>query len=310
MGETIATNRIQVVRATAWRDAVLKILEPRSPYRPWRVPAGTRRGDAVLAVLDTNPVSVIADIREVGVDGSAMRALGGVLDSELPWREPPELLELATLRDLTGFSLPDAGDPATVLGRTVLTAAIGQRQEAPSGVEYRNGHTSLAAARILLDSLGSCTSCGGKLDLAEPDARDRLHIRTVDLAPSERRVPVADDPPEEPQRLSRQGYGPDDIRIGVWRPGRFPMDWPAVLCDTCRGGMHHGGFDSFLRFRFSLHPPCPSCAAQWTMRTYAGFAAVLRSEPWMFHTGCCPGSIWVCAACGHKWGPRSGSEAG
>ncbi|MEZ5130443.1 MAG: hypothetical protein R2763_01765 [Mycobacterium sp.] len=181
--ETIATNRIQVVRATAWRDAVLKILEPRSPYRPWRVPAGTRRGDAVLAVLDTNPVSVIADIREVGVDGSAMRALGGVLDSELPWREPPELLELATLRDLTGFSLPDAGDPATVLGRTVLTAAIGQRQEAPSGVEYRNGHTSLAAAAILLVSLGRCTGCGGKLDLAAADARDRLHIRTVDLAP-------------------------------------------------------------------------------------------------------------------------------
>ena len=310
MGETIATNRIQVVRATAWRDAVIKILEPRSPYRPWRIPAGIKRGDAVLVVLETNPVSVIADIREVGVDGSALRALARFLDSGLPWREPPALLELATLRALTGFSLPDDGDPATVLGRAALTTAIGQRQAAPSGGDYLDGHTSLAAAAILLVSLGRCTGCGDKLDLAAADARDRLHIRSVDLAPSQRRVPVADDPPEEPRRLSQQGYGPDDIRIGVWRPGRFPTDWPAVLCDTCHGRMQHGGFDSFLRLRFSLHPPCPSCAAQWTMRTYAGFAAVLRSEPWMFHTGCCPRRIWVCAACGHEWGPSSDPEAG
>ncbi len=276
MGEMIATNRIRVVRATAWRDAVIKILEPRSPYRPWRIPAGTKRGDAVLAVLDTNPVSVIADIREVGVDGSALRALGGFLDSGYPWREPPALLELATLRDLTEFPLPDDADPATVLGRAALTAAIGQRQEAPSGLDYLNGHTSLAAARVLLGSLGRCTGCGGKLDLAAADARDRFHIRTVDLAPSQHRVPVADDPPEEPQRPSKQGYGPDDIRIGVWKPRRFPTDWPAVLCGTCRGRMHHGGFDSFLRFRFSLRPPCPSCAAQWTMRTYAGDDEDLR----------------------------------
>lgn len=128
MGETIATNRIQVVRATAWREAVIKILEPRSPYRPWRVPAGIKRGDAVLAVLDTNPVSVIADIREVGVDGSALRALGGFLDSGLPWREPPALLELATLRALTGFSLPDDGDPATAFRpRGGVTGAASKR---------------------------------------------------------------------------------------------------------------------------------------------------------------------------------------
>lgn len=239
MGETIATNRIKVVRATAWRDAVIKILEPRSPYRPWRVPAGIKRGDAVLVVLDTHPVSVIADIREVGVDGSALRALGGFLDSGLPWREPPALLELATLRALTGFSLPDDGDPATVLGRAALTAVIGQRQAAPSGGDYLDGHTSLAAAAILLVSLGRCTGCGDKLDLAAADARDRLHIRTVDLAPSQRRVPVADDPPEEPQRLSQQGYGPDDIRTGCGgrgdsrRTGRRCCATPATAeCNT------------------------------------------------------------------------------
>ena len=205
--------------------------------RPRRYQAG---GDAVLAVLDTNPVSVIADIREVGVDGSAMRALGGVLDSELPWREPPELLELATLRDLTGFSLPDAGDPATVLGRTVLTAAIGQRQRRRR-VWSIGTDTSLAAAQF----------CWIPWEVARVAAASwtwpnltRATASTFEPSISLPQAPgsVADDPPEEPQRLSRQGYGPDDIRIGCGGRGVFPMDWSAVLCDTCRGGMHHGGF--------------------------------------------------------------------
>ena len=77
-----------------------------------------------------------------------------------------------------------------------------------------------------------------------------------------------------------------------------------MLCDACHDRMRGGGFTSFLDFRFSLHPQCPSCFARWTMRTTAGWIVKAITEPWIQHTGCCGDQRWWCAACGHRWGGR------
>ena len=42
----------------------------RSPYRPWHVADGIEPGDAVIAVLDTDPLSVLAGVGIVGPDGN------------------------------------------------------------------------------------------------------------------------------------------------------------------------------------------------------------------------------------------------
>jgi hypothetical protein len=44
----------------------------------------------------------------------------------------------------------------------------------------RLGHSQVAAARILLHSQGRCTGCDDAIDLTGEDARDAVHIRTVD----------------------------------------------------------------------------------------------------------------------------------
>ena len=44
----------------------------------------------------------------------------------------------------------------------------------------RFGHSSVAAARVLLHSRGRCSGCDFGIDLTGEDARDAVHIRTVD----------------------------------------------------------------------------------------------------------------------------------
>lgn len=306
MGETGSATKVSVVRATAWKDAIIKILEPRSPYRPWRIPAGIQRGDAIIAVLDTQPASVIADIRTVGPDDSAVHALESFLDHEDSFDFPPVLEELATLQALTGVA-PDG--ETTVEAVAAMTAEWNDCARGPAGLEYLNGHSSLAAARILLESKGRCDGCNNKFELAGADARDHVHIHTVDVDPNERAIAVADDPvpPPPPPPDPADVYGAGPILTGLWRALRVPADWPAALCESCHDRMRAGGFTNFLRFRFSLHPPCPSCAAQWTMRTRAGWPVYIPVIPWIRHTGCCPDPRWLCGACGHKWGPTYNS---
>lgn len=302
-GEISADTKVHVVRGTPWKDAIITLLQPRSPYRPWRAAFGVEPGDGVIAILDTDPASVIAEIRMVGSDGRADRAIAGCMDRDSGRNRPPALIELATLAALTGLSFVCDGAGVTVAHAGPLIDVMSEGIMGYGADLYLNGHNTLAAARKMLGSGGRCSGCQRELDLASVHARYHLHSHTVDVDPMAPLLPVAyEAPPEvDPDDVP---YGPGAIRTAEdhWRPRRVPSDWPAVLCDSCHDCMRNGGFTSFLDFRFSLHPRCPSCSAQWTMRTVAGFIAEPFDQPWILHTGCCPDQKWRCGACGHKWG--------
>ena len=128
----------------------------------------------------------------------------------------------------------------------------------------RFGHTSLVAARILLQSRGVCAGCDKNTGLRGLAARDRIHIHTVDPPPR----------------------------------GSEPADWPAVVCKRCRDTMG----DNFLEFRFARHPQCPKCHAGRTKQAVYGMPATPYVEPWKYLSGCCVSDEkWTCSKCRHTW---------
>jgi hypothetical protein len=63
---------MHIVEANDWKDAAITLLEPRSPYRPWRTgPDPLRAEERVLAVLRTDPVSVLTVIGYADANGNA-----------------------------------------------------------------------------------------------------------------------------------------------------------------------------------------------------------------------------------------------
>ena len=102
MGEISSGTKVHVVRAAPWKDAIIKLLEPSSPYRPWGEELQAKPGDAILAILDTDPLAVIAEILPFTADGGPDCVLAGFADTERNRR--PALLELATFTALTGLS--------------------------------------------------------------------------------------------------------------------------------------------------------------------------------------------------------------
>lgn len=304
MGEIGSDIKVHVVRGAPWKDVIIKLLEPDSPYRPWSGALDVEPGDAVIAILDTDPASVIAEIGEVGSDGRADHAFAGCMDRDSDeWNGPPVLLELGTLTALAGLTFARDGAAVTISDADGLVEMMRACAMAYDDDLYLNGHTTLAAARRLLRSGGRCSGCDCELDLASIHARYHVHIHTVELDPTAPLIPVAYEAPFEVCG-AEVPYGPEAIRLATdhWRPIRTALDQPAVLCDACHDRMREGGFTGFLDYRFSLHPECPSCSAQWTMRTIAGFIALPPTESWIWHTGCCPEQKWKCGACGHNFG--------
>ena len=141
-----------------------------------------RQGDPVAVVLNTDPPSVLTGLGRIGVDGRLDRAV-------VEWRYPaPVLIDLATLTMVAAFKHDQdprhawqlRGDAAIQMELAVTECAY--RDDS----SMRFGHTSVAAARILLHSRGRCTGCSSGMDLTAEDARDVVHIRTVD-PPARRR---------------------------------------------------------------------------------------------------------------------------
>jgi hypothetical protein len=267
MREIASVTGVHIIEGRPWKDALISVVEPRSPYRPWHAADGIEPGDAIIAVLDTDPRSVLAGVGIVGPDGDVDEAIAAIDRFHLSG-----LLELGTLNMLTGFAVrPTAG---TVYYRSPddVVAVISAHLE--STTEALFGHTSLAAGRVLLESGGNCTGCRLQLDLTREDARDRVHIHTAD-------------PP---------GHRPAD-------PDLYdPADWPAALCDSCHDRMREGGFTSFVDFRFALHPRCPVCLAQRSRATMYGMPLGPVEEPWIAAMGCCVQPWeWLCGVCGHQW---------
>lgn len=267
MGSDPAKSKMHVVEGRPWEEAVITVLEPRSPYRPWRTDdfEPIEQGDRVVAVLDTEPFSVLATVGFVGADGDVHTTLAGIERFELGGA--PALLELDTLNMLSSFRLPAS---AGMLRRDEFAV---MRRLTDNWSDSRDGcfgSSTLAQARILLASGGRCTGCDEQLDLNGAQATERVHFHTA----SRRRA-----------------------------EGGEHSDWPAVLCDSCHVRMVVGGFGTFLDYRFSLAPSCPACSAGRSLSAAFGEPMVgYVQKPWITHMGCCVVPVeWVCGECGHQW---------
>ena len=262
-----SVNRFHIAEGRPWKDALISVIEPRSPYNAWHAATGITAGEPVIGALDTDPPSVIAAVGIVGPDGSVGEAFG-----RIDKFNRSGLLELGTLNMLADFIVNPGARTVYHRGSVDdLLATIGAYRR--SMTEALFGTSSLAAARILLESGCTCTGCRRQIDLTGEDARDRVHIHTAAYRPSE-----------------------------VTGPNQLPADWPAALCDSCHDRMRRDEFTSFLDFRFALNPRCPSCSAQRTMSTMYGMTAGPVEEPWIAAMGCCVEPWeWCCAECGHRW---------
>ena len=219
-------------------------------------PSRLRAEERVLAVLPTDPVSVLTEIGYADANGNAtfgrytsldlLDATTLALIAEIPRSKDPRLNW--TLDDTTSEDIELALEELWFLRDPFL----------------RFGHTSLAAARILLQSRGVCAGCEKNIGLRGLAARGRVHIHTVDPPPR----------------------------------GSEPADWPATLCTQCRGKMG----DNFLEFRFARHPQCPKCHARRTRKTTYGMRATPNVLPWEHARGCCVSEEkWTCSKCRHTW---------
>jgi len=295
MRQKPSVTTVHIVEGQPWKEALISVLEPRSPYRPWRPATNIEPGDAVIAVLDTDPESVLAGVGIVGPDGDVGDAFATIDPFYLNG-----LLELGTLNMLADFEVSRGG--GTVYHHGSLDDVVAAFADyTPSTVDALFGHTSLAAGRVLLESKGKCTGCGRQLDLMREDARDRVHIHTADprATRAEEPEPQRDvDPSSEVATVTNF----DDNIFGPRYPMSFPADWPVTLCDACYHRMRRGGFTSFLDFRFGLNPRCPRCSAQRSMSTMYGMPAGPVEEPWIAAQGCCVEPWqWLCGECGHEW---------
>ncbi|KAA0087068.1 hypothetical protein CIW52_04215 [Mycolicibacterium sp. P9-64] len=265
-----ARHRLHIAQATDWKDAVIALLEPRSPYRPWRY--GTheaQEGDTVAFVLNTDPTSVLASVAHVETNGNPRAA---VFERELLQPNLVELVTLAKVLDLelwAGSRWDFDGDDAI---KVELALDDCRYWSAP---ESRFGHNSMAAARTLLRFDGWCDSCEQRVDITGPDARDRLFPHSVDP-------------------YIRPGAGTADLG---------DLDWPAVLCRDCRDHMRDGGYARFVDFKFAIHPLCPECGARRTCATFYGMPSDHTNiPPWSHAGGCCPTpEKWYCGDCSHTW---------
>ena len=116
-------SKMYVVEGRPWKQAIITVLEPRSPYRPWRADEFDRiqDGDRVVAVIDTDPVSVLATVGFVGADGDVHNTLAGIERFELGGS--PALFELDTLNMVSTVHLP-ASARSGGLADVLCTSAV------------------------------------------------------------------------------------------------------------------------------------------------------------------------------------------
>jgi hypothetical protein len=285
------TERLHFLEGSDWKAAVISLLDSRSPYRPWRHGFGeAQMGDPVAIVLNTDPPSVLTELARVGAGGRPDIAL-------INWPiTPPGLVDLATLTILGGF----AQDPRTAW-QLRGDAAI-QMELALSECAYRHddslryGHSSVAAARILLHSEGECTGCGDDIDLAAHDAHDAVHIHTVDAPARPSSLPVV-----RTERRPSYLYGSITER---WPTPTFPDDVPGVLCRRFVQHMRDEGCTSLLEFRFARHPKCPRCRGNRTRNAGHGVTSESgRHDLWGDYRSCMKDDqqTWTCGLCGVEW---------
>jgi hypothetical protein len=246
---------VQIVLGSPWYDAVIRHLEPRSPYRPWQHNDDVRENDSVMVVFDTEPALVLTELGRVEADLSIDNAITG-LSHDWTFNNAVPATQLAV-------ELPAA---PTVVDGSLADALISAATQQQFGAqpEDRFGTSSSAAARALLESRGRCTACGKALPLTNRRARDS---------------------------------------IAAWTVEESSTDWPAALCVSCVTNMGAGHFESFVDFKYFLHPTCPKCGQRRSRQISFGMPVFpFNPPPWIDHRGCCmPLEKWACARCGHAW---------
>lgn len=290
-----AEKRIHIVEGPDWREAIVALLDSRSPYRPWRYGFGeAHKGDPVAIVLHTEPRTVMTTVARIGADGRRDRAVAK------PGLTGSGLVDIDSLVMLTRFDSGadprDAwvlyGDDATRLERA-LKRAHHRRDKS-----MRYGHSSLTAARILLRSRGRCSGCSELLDLTGDDATEAFRIHTVDQ-------PLRD----APEVLIKEEPFPSYVEQGIpdrcWLP-RLPADWPGVVCRRCCARMEAAGYTNLLDFRFSQHPECRKCGGRRVQVAQFGMPVnpdvYWDTSPWIDWRGCVnDGGKWTCTDCGYQW---------
>lgn len=281
MSQTVK-HRLHILEAADWKDGVITLLAPHSPYRPWRYAFGEARpGDYAILVLGTDPVSVLTVLARIGDEGGATLNLR---------RYRADLVDLTTLAMI--LELPDAFSSWRLDDDEAERVILALHESGIYGKPfYRWGHSSVVAARNLLQFSGICHACKDLIDLSDADARDRVYVHTVDPLPR-----------PEPQ---------SPISTGDSERGRPYMaslresarDWPAIICRRCRDRMRDDGFTTFVGFRFAQNPECPQCGAGRTQTIVHGEPADPQSwGPWLYMGGCCvKDDKWHCGVCDHCW---------
>lgn len=279
-------HRLHILEAADWKAGIITLLNPDSPLRPWRYSFGEARpGDYAMLVLGTDPASVLTVLARIGDSGS----LGGATVDLARYRA--DLVDLTTLAMV--LDLPDAftswrlDDDAAE--RVILALHESPVYGAPS---YRWGHSSVVAARNLLQFNGYCDGCNDPVDLGSMDAPSHVHVHTVDPLPR----PDPDPPIRTPNSSGRRRPHLASLREQA-------RDWPAVLCRPCYRRMETGGYRSFVDYRFAQHPECPRCGAAHTHAIVYGMPADPETwGPWRSIGGCClQDEKWRCGACNHEW---------
>jgi hypothetical protein len=288
-----ATKRLHIVEGTDWRDAIIALLESRSPYRPWRYGFGeAHAGDPVAIVLNTDPPSILCALGRIGIDGRSDRAV-------VEWSDrAPGVLDLATLTAVVDF--PHDQDPREVWqlsGDAAVKMELALDEcRYRSDVSMRLGHSEVAAAGILLHSGGRCTGCDEGIDLTGEDARATAYIRTIDAPSREASEVLIQD------TRGRASYIEGPFQPKSWLLEELPADWPGVLCPRCVTRLGDGGYSSLLDFRFSQHPTCPKCGTQRAQRALFGHPTTFDIPPWLDMRGCCrTPDDWTCTMCAHQW---------
>lgn len=105
MREADSAARVHVIEGRPWKDALISIVEPRSPHRPWYAGDGVEPGDVLIAVLDTDPRSVLTQVATVGSDGDINAAIAAI--DRWVLNGP---LEIGTVNMMTNYVVrPSAG---------------------------------------------------------------------------------------------------------------------------------------------------------------------------------------------------------
>lgn len=258
MANSTRARQVHLVVGRPWKDALISFLAPRSPYRAWVTGSTLSPGDIVIAALDTTPRTVLTTAR-VGPDADVTGALAGVDRNRARGLMDGDDLQLANLSDYR--------DPARLAPATARCCIEAIGDSIVEGHLDRRGHGSARAARVLLESRGICTGCDLPLPLGDDDARDRIHIRTVD----------EDTPPD--------------------------ADWPATLCIPCRTAM--AGFGTFCDYRLTRNGRCPRCWQRMTCEKIGDMVDDFTYQnlpPWQVVMGLGePPTRWYCANCHHEW---------